>query len=31
MTWKPISSAPSAVSCKEPRKLYRKEAGDEMA
>ncbi|WP_414613943.1 hypothetical protein [Stenotrophomonas muris] len=28
MTWKPISSAPSAVSYKEPRKLYRKETDD---
>jgi hypothetical protein len=25
MTWKPISSAPSAVSYKEPSKFYRKE------
>lgn len=28
MTWKPISSAPIAVSYKEPRMLYSKEAGD---
>ncbi|WP_262984422.1 hypothetical protein [Stenotrophomonas maltophilia] len=25
MTWRPISSAPSAVSYKEPHKLYRKD------
>lgn len=28
MTWKPISSAASAVSYKEPRKLYSKETDD---
>lgn len=28
MTWNPISSAPSAVSYKEPRKLYRRETDD---
>ncbi|SEU13027.1 hypothetical protein SAMN05720615_11853 [Stenotrophomonas indicatrix] len=28
MTWNPISSVQTAVSYKEPRKLYRMETGD---